>query len=306
MPRVLKSLRNAVMLENVSRRRLRLPGKKVEIALLDWGGDGPLALLHHANGFCAGLWGLVAEALRPHYRVIAMDARGHGDSSRPEGVEAYDWSLLVDDLIAVAESLLAESGKQRIALGLGHSFGGTLTLSAAARRPDLYEHLVLVDPVLLPPRDGVPVEMRGRGSELAEPARRRRQVWVARDEARSFFAGRELFENWAPRALDLYVAEGLRVRDDGQVELKCPGAVEAAIFDQNHSLDLFSEIEVVRAPARLLWAKRGNFPLSLYEGLVARLAEASIEEVDAGHLMPMEQPERVADAVLRFTGRVPV
>jgi len=53
------------MAGEIERRRLPLPGRGVEIALLDWGGDGPLVLMHHANGFCAGTFGLVAEALVP-------------------------------------------------------------------------------------------------------------------------------------------------------------------------------------------------------------------------------------------------
>src|SRR5690606_14772791 len=75
----------------VERRRLALAERGVEIALLDWGGDGPLVLMHHANGFCAGTLGLVAEALVPAFRVIGMDARGHGDSTKPEEPEAYSW-----------------------------------------------------------------------------------------------------------------------------------------------------------------------------------------------------------------------
>ena len=56
----------------------------IEIAGLDWGGDGPIALLNHANGFCAATWGLVAGKLCERFRVVGIDARGHGDSdTRP-------------------------------------------------------------------------------------------------------------------------------------------------------------------------------------------------------------------------------
>jgi len=44
------------MLSRVRRRKLALRDSAIEIALLDWGGEGPLALLHHANGFCAAAW----------------------------------------------------------------------------------------------------------------------------------------------------------------------------------------------------------------------------------------------------------
>ena len=67
------SLRRArELLDRAEARRLVLPERGVEVALLDWGGAGPLALLHHANGFCKGLWALVAEGLCDRYRVIAM------------------------------------------------------------------------------------------------------------------------------------------------------------------------------------------------------------------------------------------
>ena len=119
------------MLSQVRRRKLTLPDSAIEIALLDWGGEGPLALLHHANGFCAGAWGPVAELLSDHYRVIAIDARGHGDSSKPEGADCYRWELFGRDVLAVAELLAAEHPDGRIALGLGHSFGGKWSLFAS-------------------------------------------------------------------------------------------------------------------------------------------------------------------------------
>ncbi|MBW2692713.1 MAG: alpha/beta fold hydrolase [Deltaproteobacteria bacterium] len=124
------------MLSQVRRRKLALPDTAIEIALLDWGGEGPLALLHHANGFCAGAWGPVAELLSDHYRVVAMDARGHGDSSKPEGADCYRWELFGRDVLAVAELLAAEHPDGRIALGLGHSFGGIAILMASAERTD--------------------------------------------------------------------------------------------------------------------------------------------------------------------------
>ena len=65
------------LLASAARRTIALPENGVEIALLDWGGEGPVALLHHANGFCKGVWGLVAEALRDRYRVIVrLDSGG--------------------------------------------------------------------------------------------------------------------------------------------------------------------------------------------------------------------------------------
>jgi pimeloyl-ACP methyl ester carboxylesterase len=293
------------MLENVTRRRLPLPDAGVEIALLDWGGEGPLALLHHANGFCAALWTEVADELRHHYRVVAMDARGHGDSSKPTGDDAYLWHRFGDDARAVATALAAEHPDGRIALALGHSFGGTSLMLAASQEPALFDRLVMVDPVMKPPRGALSPdpERENRAGELADRARRRRQVFESRQAASESWREKAMFATWTQRAFDLYLAEGLADRPDGSVQLKCPGEVEGAIFAAGPDFDFWEVASRVKTPALLLWAERGDFPRAVYESVARRMADAEVRAVAAGHLVPMERPDLVVDAVLDFAGR---
>ncbi len=292
------------MLSQVRRRKLALPDSAIEIALLDWGGEGPLALLHHATGFCAGVWGPVAERLSDHYRVIAMDARGHGDSSKPEGADCYRWELFGRDVLGVAEILAAEHPDGRVALGLGHSFGGSSILMASAERPDLFERNVLVDPVILPPAWARAASAADSpGNAFAERARKRRQVWSGRKAAREKWLEKELFADWDPRALDLYLAEGLADRSDGQVELKCSGEIEAAIFEATGSFDLWSAAERVRTPTLIEWAARGSFPRTVFEQFAARMTDARVCDIDAAHLAPMQHPDRVVAPILEVASR---
>jgi pimeloyl-ACP methyl ester carboxylesterase len=286
------------VLEGVRRRRLVLPDSGLEIALLEWSGEGPLALLHHANGFCAALWDLVAQPLRRHFHVIAMDARGHGDSSKPEG--PYRWKDFGSDLAWVAGALAAEHGGA-VALGLGHSFGGTSMLMAAADRPELFGRLVLVDPVLHPPggRQEVPPERLGG---MVEAALKRRAVWPDRQAARSKWSGRKMFADWLPEALELYLAEGLEDLEDGSVQLKCRPETEASIFASGPGFDPWALAPRVDTPSLLLWAVRGDFPRPVYEAYAARMRDARVRDVDAGHLVPMERPELIVREVLRFAG----
>ena len=285
------------MLDGVTRRKLRLPGSGAEIALLDWGGDGPLALLHHANGFCGALWEAVANELQPYFRVVAMDARGHGDSSPPANAGDLDWSLLADDLEAVAELVIDSFGVERIGLGLGHSFGGSLTAVVAARRPTFYQRIVLVDPVLYPPNID-PKLMRG--NELALRTRKRRRRFESRRAARDYFATKPLFEAFPAQALDLYVGEGLRDLPEGGVGLKCAPEIEAQIFGGPHTLDLYEAADQLEIPALVLWATRGNFPREAFEEWVARIQRGTLAEIEGGHLIAMEDPKRVAAATLAF------
>ena len=110
-------------------------GGTIAISGWDWGGDQPIALLSHANGFCGAMWGLVAESLRADYRVIAIDLRGHGDSQAPEVPDGYDWDYFASDLAGVAAQLLQETGRTSIDYGIGNSLGGidSLDCSSALR-----------------------------------------------------------------------------------------------------------------------------------------------------------------------------
>jgi len=289
------------LVQHATRRTIALPARDIEIALLDWGGDGPIALLHHANGFCKGLWTPVAAGLRERYRVIAIDARSHGDSSKPAGAGAYDWERFAEDLLGVAERLAADDPRGRIALGVGHSFGGTAMLGAAARRSDMFDRLILVDPVTPPSPGSWTPERVARVRDLIERARKRRSSWPTRAAARASLAKRELFATWHPDALELYLADGFRTLDDGSVELKCLGAIEAEIFAGSAGIDVATLARGVATPTLFLWAARGSHPRALYEQLAASMAHARVETVDAGHLAPMERPDLVVAAIERFT-----
>lgn len=287
------------MLGDVARFHLDL-ASGVRIALLDFGGEGPPALLTHANGFCAALWAPVAEGLGGRFRVFAMDARGHGDSAKPEGRDAYLWQRFGDDVREVAERLAERHGP--LALGLGHSFGGTALCLASLAHPGLFARLVLVDPIIAP--DDVEIAARmGRGNALAEGARRRRNVFDSREQAREGWAGKSFFADWEPRAFELYLAEGLADRSDGRVELKCPGEIEATIFENGPRVDVMGRAGEIAAPTLVLWARRGNFPRQHFENLAGRMPRGEVRDADTGHLVPMERPGLVVEEVLAFSAR---
>lgn len=292
------------MLRNVTRHLLELESG-LEIALLDWGGDGPLALMHHANGFCGAVLALLAELLSANYRVVALDARGHGHSSKPEGREHYLWQHFRDDLGEVAACLAADAPGGCVALGIGHSFGGTSMLAASARRPGLFERLAIIDPIL----SGAPYPARHLTeagtleNPMAAAARRRRHVFGSREEALEQWSGKPLFADWDPRALQLYVDEGLRETASGEVVLQCSGETEALIFESGGSLDAWELAADVLSPTLLVWAMHGNFSREVYAEYVSLLPDARVIDADAGHLVPMEEPTLVAKMILDFAGR---
>ena len=275
------------------RFEIDLAERGVRLAVYDWGGPGPVMLCAHANGFGGRLWEPVARELRGEFRVLAFDARGHGDSTSPREPDAYAWEELARDLVALVDALERERGVAHVDCGVGNSFGGSLVLSAASRRPGRFGCLALVDPVTT--AGGAKPPPRAAG--MVERARRRRSLWPSRAEARRAYAGRELFADWSPLALDLYVEHGLRERGDGQFELKCRGEVEAEIFSRGEAFDLFAEARRLLTPATLLHARRGYFAPEQHAALAAESPAIRVRDLDAGHLAPMSDAPLLARAL---------
>jgi pimeloyl-ACP methyl ester carboxylesterase len=284
------------------RRHLALPERGLTLALVDWGGEGPLLLHSHANGFCADLFGPVAEQLTQRFRVIGYDSRGHGDSDLPKGEHAFAWNEFALDMVAVARALLAELGLEQVALGVGHSYAGTCMLASAAREPALFGHVAMLDPVMYPPQSewsSYPVSARG-ASPMADAARKRRTVFDSRNAARARWNARRTFGDWDPRALDLYLERGFRARPDGRVELKCAGETEAAVYDEGPAFELFQEAAGLRTPSTLFFAARGDREPRLALKLVEQAPSVKLVELDASHLLLMIIPDRIARLLLEI------
>ena len=93
----------------------------IRLHYLEWPGDGPTALLLHGRGLCAQVWTPTAEALSSRFRVLAMDLRGHGDSTVTTSGALAE---MTGDIIAVMAGL----GIERPVL-IGHSLGGAAALN---------------------------------------------------------------------------------------------------------------------------------------------------------------------------------
>lgn len=275
--------------------RYRVPGASadVELGVLDWGGEGDLVLFHHANGFCAATLAPLAHTLSERYRVVSVDARGHGDSTPVEpGGEPnpYAWETMTADALAALRAACERAGRDRVALAVGHSFGGALLLRAAQHAPDLVERLLLCDPVLHRPTSEGATAGPDKGLALREATLRRRNRFPSFAAAYDHCRSRGLFADFTPEALALYVREGMTENDEGEIELKCAREVEAAIFGGGGTSRAFDAPEVVRARTLFVHAQRGNFLAETYEALAAQMPKARVASEDLGHLFPLETP----------------
>ena len=267
---------------------------------LDWGGEGPLVLAHHGTGFCAGTFARVAEELAGRVRFVALDARGHGDSDKP--ADGYSWPAFVADLTEFAPLLARSLGRERVDVGVGHSFGGAVTFMAAQADPAAFGSLLLMEPILI-----TRAAMQHAGHDpddpgpMARAARRRRPVLASREQARQSLSMSPAFVDVVPQAVEDYLDHGYRELEDGRLQLKCPPDIEADVFSMG-PVDPALRAEPVALPTVLQRGSNGWFPAQLYDAFAPLMPNARREDVPAGHLIPMEIPERTAATILELAG----
>lgn len=100
-------------------------------------GARPILLLVHGSGANRFWWFRMVPLLESTFRVVAIDLSGHGDS---EWRSQYRPTIYAGDIEGIAVTL-GDAPKHLVA----HSMGGRAAVVAAARRPDLYASLTLLD-----------------------------------------------------------------------------------------------------------------------------------------------------------------
>jgi pimeloyl-ACP methyl ester carboxylesterase len=101
-------------------------------------GQGPPILLVHGWMGSSYHWRKVMPLLAERHRVVAIDARGYGESDKP--YEGYDGRTIAEDL----RQVIATLGLDR-PIVIGHDMGALPALLLAAESPESVRGLVYVD-----------------------------------------------------------------------------------------------------------------------------------------------------------------
>lgn len=92
-------------------------------------GEGPAVVLLHGGLANADYWGEQVAALAKHHKVIVVDSRGHGRSSRDS--QPYSYRLMSDDVVALLDTLHIKQADI-----VGWSDGGIIGIDLAIRYPE--------------------------------------------------------------------------------------------------------------------------------------------------------------------------
>ncbi len=258
----------------------------------DW--NAPI-LIAHATGFNAHCYTPLADALADRFDCRALDFRGHGVTPVDPDWEV-DWRRFGDDALAAATALAPDGGL----VGFGHSMGGAALLMAARREPDLFDRLVLFEPISHGADAKVPTGEEMWQLPIVQSALRRRRVFPSFDAAYENYAAKPPLSLMVADALRKYVDHGFRpvTEGDGEpaVTLRCPPELEAAIFVTGRDNGVWKLLSDIDTPCVVIGGRvEEGQPSSGTEAIADELPHGRyVLRSDQTHFGPFSHPNETA------------
>lgn len=242
---------------------------------VDGSADAPALVFSNSLGTDLRMWDDQVVALRPHFRIIRYDTRGHGQSDVPHG--PYTIERLGHDLLA----LLAHLHIERTHM-CGVSLGGLTALWLAAHHPKRVERAVFANTAA---RIGSVERWNARIEAVRDGGMTAiRAVVLARFLSPSFRAAH-------PEATQRIGTMLLATNPDGYV---------AACTALRHA-DLRVLVPTISIPALIVaGALDEATPPLQSEALHTAIRGSELVVLPAGHLSNVEQPQAFNAHLLRF------
>jgi len=273
------------------------------IPFTDFGGNGPHLHFLHANGYPPACYLPLLDMLKERYHVTAMHLRPLWPGSNPKELGA--WHPMSDDL-----TLFIEEQDFAPVIAVGHSIGAIVSLRAALRQPEKFRALVLIDPVLFPPRFIAAYNLL-KASGLAyrlHPwilgALRRRRMFDDPETLFKSYRRKHVFRHFSDQNLRIYVNGISRQRAEGGYELAYSPEWEARIYYTSvwRDMDLWRGLPSLKVPTVIIRGAETDTFLAPTAHLVQKTNPAIFQETiqKSTHLVPLEKPVQVHQKIEWF------
>ncbi len=246
-------------------------------------GEGPPVVLIHGFASALDTWRGVMKELTKHHRVLAMDLKGFGWSSRPPG----DYSPQAEAQLVLA---LMDQRNIKSAVIVGHSWGSSVALDVALAAPERVTKIVLYD------------------------------AWVYEEQlpttflwARATGVGEALFDLFYSERADEKIARAFydpkkyvteKFVEEVERALDRPGTVAAALAAVRGQRfeDVQKRYHELKQPVLLLWGREDEVTLLPFGERLARdLPHAHLLVYpDCGHFPMIEAAGTSTDDLLKF------
>ncbi|MDR1513111.1 MAG: alpha/beta hydrolase [Propionibacteriaceae bacterium] len=252
---------------------------------LVWGDAPARWVFLHGSALNAHTWDATVVLLdRP---ALAVDLPGHGESPWRDDADYSPATLAPDVLDALRAAVDVGLAEAPVTL-VGQSLGGLAALDVARGDPTLFDRLVLVDVLPLPPAPEGHV-----AAFLTMPA-----TFDSRDE----IAARALGFGFAgPRAeLDRAVWHNTRELPDGRVTWKHHfGHLDPRPLDLGDPDVAWRTIAELPCRVDLVWGTRSVTSEQSRARFAALRPTAAVTQIDSGHNIQEDAPHALAQALAR-------
>lgn len=256
---------------------------------LEWNPDAARTIvLLHGNSANAWWWEHVARAMRPAFRILALDQRGHGDSewARPPAYSPLDYAR---DLARFAEH--SGAGREK-PLVVGHSMGGLNVLAFAHQSPGSARGVMAIDIAI--------TSSRGRDRYLRRLKALPMVTYPDLDTAKARFRLMPDEGKIACERVGQIAGKSLARTEDGRWTLK----FDRESFLGGDGLAVLDTIKAIRIPMMLVRAERSR--IMTVEAMESARAANPLARVvmipEAHHHVILEKPEAVARVIEDFAG----
>lgn len=262
-----------------------MPTKSINGATIHYrekGHDSPAVLLLHGFPVDGRMWDAQLDALSVKHRVILPDFRGFGQSQPPAG--PFTMESLADDTHALAREL----GVTRFVLA-GLSMGGYVALAYARKYAATLRGLILLDTKA---DADTPEGKEGRG----------KMIQTVREKGSAAIGDAMQPKLLSPDTIQHkpQIVKAIRQMTDHNP----PITIEHALAAMRDRLDQTSLLPSLKLPTLIVVGDADSVtPPAVAEGMQKAIPGAQLAIIrGAGHMTPMEQPEQVNAAMLRFIG----
>ncbi|HSE40433.1 MAG TPA: alpha/beta hydrolase [Acidobacteriota bacterium] len=240
--------------------------------------EGKPIIFIHGPGSSSRDWYSVGPELLDSYRVIAMDLRGHGQSSIPECCFTLD--DYERDVIALMDAL-----KINDAIIVGHSMGGFIAERIAIDFPTRVQKLILVSSS----DKGIDNDKYDRLYGTAQ--------------TQKGLSDPAVLKKWNDTITVLPIPDVMRTKSDNE-RAATPPTVWKGDLKSILSEDNSGKLSAIKAPTLILWGEQDQvFVKEDQDRLRAEIQGAEFKSYPtAGHTVQWELPAEVAKDIRTFIG----
>lgn len=270
----------------------------MQIPHVDFGGEGEIIHLAHANGFHPMMYSDLAQEFTNSYSVNSILFRPFWEDSDYRKLKS--WNMLADDLI----SYFDQQGMEEV-IGIGHSMGAIASVLAQSKRPKLFSKLVLMEPVVLQlPKyyltQILPLSWRQKLVPPAKISMKRQEHWESKQAAYDQLRPKRVFQNIPDSTFKSYIEYGTKENAEGGVSLSYSKAWESQVYCTG--TNPWKALKSVEIPMLIIRGVKSNVLVdTTWELLKSKLPHCTFKELEnGGHLVPFEQKNEISKVILDF------